>query len=828
MIAILLVFFVSGAASLVYEVVWMRHLSLVFGVTTYATATILAVFMGGLALGSHWLGRASDRFERKLRVYAALELAIGLYALCVPELFEALRGPTVALYRLDLPYAALALGRAALAALVLLPPTVLMGGTLPVLAAHFIRRRGDVGGQTGRLYFVNTAGAVVGCALAGFVLIEHLGMAGTARVAAFTNFGLALVTLAIDRREGGLAAAVERTPTAAPAPAPLSPGAAQLALVAIAVSGFTALAYEVFWTRALLRYVYNSTYAFAIMLSVFLAGLAIGSALVTRLPGRHGQPLRLFALLELGVGLGFLLSLALFAELPRASALLGGETVGSFGESVQLMGLRAGLILFLPSVCLGATLPLATEVALRGRDAIGRGVGRVYAVNTVGAILGSLAASFLLIPGLGMQTTLLLLVATNLALGGALAAVSFAGAPRLASLAGASALVFAVVLAAPDDVFRRTFTGYRGGELVFYREGATDTVGVVEQNGQRRIVYEDQRGTAATWSYPVGYVFGHLPVLLHSGEPERGLHICFGVGNSLAAMAAHASIREIDNVELSPHALEAAPYFWTNEGILENEKVRTIIDDGRNFVMATNRTYDVVALEPPETFTAGVINLYTREFYQDVRRRLADDGVVVQWIAVGEAPLEEEKMLFRAFFDVFPQATVWQQLTRDGNILMVGSKRPLEIDYQRLRRKMNEPHVRRNLMLSSVHDPVDLLSMFVFGPEDLAAFVKGIEPVTDDRTVLDFSMPRYLGSGFGTGFFRADVKDDGKVPLTVILERTRFYYEARKSVMPWLVNLGDVDPKVLEWQIRRHERPTNREAMRPIPESEWKPWPMGS
>jgi spermidine synthase len=177
---ILLVFLLSGAASLLYEVVWMRHLSLIFGVTTYATSTILATFMGGLALGSFLFARWADRFRRPLLAYATLEVAIGLYALCVPLLFEGLRLPYVALYRLDLPYTALALGRALLAALVLLPPTLLMGGTLPVLAAYFVRRRGDVGRQTGLLYFVNTGGAVLGCALGGFFLIEQLGMRGAA------------------------------------------------------------------------------------------------------------------------------------------------------------------------------------------------------------------------------------------------------------------------------------------------------------------------------------------------------------------------------------------------------------------------------------------------------------------------------------------------------------------------------------------------------------------------------------------------------------------------------------------------------------------------
>jgi spermidine synthase len=377
----------------------------------------------------------------------------------------------------------------------------------------------------------------------------------------------------------------------------------------------------------------------------------------------------------------------------------------------------------------------------------------------------------------------------------------------------------------PSDVFRRTFVGARGGELVFYREGATDTVGVVEYGGQRRIAYEDQRGTAATWSYPVGYVFGHMPVLLHPGHPKKGLHICFGVGNSLSAMAAHESIERVDNVELSPHVAEAAKYFWTNNGILHDPRVDTIIDDGRNFVMASGETYDVIALEPPETFTAGVINLYTREFYEDVEKRLAEDGMLVQWIPVGEGTLDEEKMLFRSFFDVFPHATVWQQLSRDGNIMLVGSKQPLRIDYQLLQSKMNERRVRRDLELSKVHDPVDLLSMFIFGPERYAEFVRGVPPVVDDKTVLDFAIPRRIGSGFGTGFFVANAREEGITPLGAITRRTQYYYRTRGSPLPHLTNLGGVDPRELDLEIRRRERPSNAEVLIPIAESDWNRWP---
>ncbi|HXK25510.1 MAG TPA: fused MFS/spermidine synthase [Myxococcota bacterium] len=815
---VLVLFVASGAAGLIYEVVWTRQLSLVFGVTTYAAATVLATFMGGLALGSYAFGRRIDRGGNPLLAYAALEAGVGLYALFVPLLLGALVVPYIWLRQLELPYAVLALLRALLAAGVLVVPTALMGGTFPILVRLFALVRGELGRVAGVLYFVNTLGALAGCLAAGFVLISRVGLTRTTWIAAGTNFAVAAIAAYLGRRH---AASFEAKP-AEPQPATreLSPGMARLVLVAIGVSGFTSLAYEVVWTRALPRYVYNSTYAFTTMLATFLAGIALGSALhAAWLRGRR-RPVLLFAALELLVALGFLLSSYLFADLRGISdAILGRNVVESFGQSVLLLFLRAALILLLPAVFLGATLPLATELCARGLATAGGTVGRVYAVNTLGAILGSLAAAFLLIPGLGMQGTLLFLIALNFALAWLLAVSDTRTTPRRLVVGASLAAVAGVaLLRVPPDLFRRTFAP-PGSELVFYREGVTDTVGVLEANGQRIIHYEDQRGTAGTMSFPWNYFFAHLPMLLHPGEPRLVLHICFGVGNSLSAVAAHESVERVDSVELSPHVLEAGRYFWTNSDVLSHPKVHTIIDDGRNFVLASRESYDVILLEPPEIFTAGVINLYTRDFYRDAAARLAPDGVMLQWVPIGEAPLEEERMLFRAFSDVFPHATAWQQL-RGGPILLVGTHQPLRIDYERLRARMAEPHVRRDLEIAGIRSADELLSFFIFDEEGFRSFVGDAQPVTDDHTVLDFSMPYYLGSGFGFGSFTQFASAAGERPGQAVSQRAQFYLSQRRSVVPYLILDGETSREVdARIQAARGGPPAA-----PVAESRWRRW----
>ena len=821
--AIILVFFFSGAAGLIYEIVWTRSLSLIFGVTTYAVATVLATFMGGLALGSYLFGGwADDERRSPLRAYARLEAGVGLYALLVPAMFAALRPAYIALARLDLPFSLLILGRAALAAAVLLVPTTLMGGTFPILVRFFVRSRSGVGRAAGVLYFINTAGALVGCVGAGFYLIEHLGLLGTTRLAAATSLAAAAAAALLARAE---APGVEpRVDSVVPAEetADRSATAVRVVLLAIGVSGFTALAYEVLWSRALLRYVINSTYAFTTMLATFLAGIALGSAVhAVALRGRR-RPLFVFAVLEAGVALGFALSALLFVRLPDVSAAIRGtEIIGSFRASLLNMFISSSLILFAPAVCLGATVPLATEICARSLARLGGTVGRVYALNTVGAILGSLAAGFLLIPAIGMQNTLALLIATNFVLAFLLVAAERTSArSRLAAGVALGALALVPVIVMPADLFRRTFAN-SNQKILFYHEGATDTVAVIEALGQRTILYDDRRGTAGTNSFGYNFLLGHLPMLLHPGEPRLVLHICYGVGNSLSAIAAHASLERVDSVELSPHVLQASEYFWTNNDILSNPKVRTIIDDGRNFIMATREQYDVIVLEPPPTFNAGVINLYTREFYRDAAARLAPDGVMLQWRPYAEAPLDDERMLFRAFYDVFPDATAWR-LQEGGPLLFIGTKRPLRIDYLRLREKMQRERVRQDMELIGLGDVDHLLALFLFDSTAFAEFAGNAEAVTDDRTMLDFSMPRYLGTGFGLGLFNQHVRQEGNSPFSVLIDRNKWYFEQRRSVLPLLTNLGGEDPDAIKARIDGWA--TELRKIPAIPRQKWRRW----
>jgi spermidine synthase len=828
---ILSIFFISGVAALVYEVVWMRWLALTFGVSTYAISTVLATFMAGLAAGSFYFGRWIDRRSNPLRAYAVLEFLIGLYALAVPSLFTAMRAIFVELHQLELPPVQFALARALLAGVLLLPPTILMGGTFPILVRFFVRHRAEVGRSAGLLYFLNTLGATFGTLAAGFYFIEHLGLERSNLVAVGINFFVATIAGLLAWRQAGGNADIAPKESSAQSAADsesqeesIPSFVMWLVLGSIGLSGFASLAYEVLWTRALTRFLYNSTYAFTTMLATFLTGIALGSAIYSVWLARLRRPVRLFAVLQLCVGLGFLLSSFLFQDLSKISTdLIGSVEVTSFQQSISTMFLRSALILFLPTVFLGATLPLATDICTRGVERLGFGLGRVYAVNTAGSILGSLGASFVLIPLLGMQQSIVFLVVLNFAIAGTLAVTSLEGLQARVGLGGLSvALIAAAIFLVPHNLFTSTFNA-ADQDLVFYHEGATDTVGVIEYgpNKQRTIVFDDQRGTAGTNTVPWNFFFAHLPMLLHPGEPTRVLHICFGVGNSLSAVASYPSVTLVDNVELSPNAMLAAPYFWTNDDVLAKSKVRTHVEDGRTFVLGTNQVYDVILLEPPEIFTAGVVNIYTKEFYQDAAKRLAPGGLLIQWLMVGQLPVEDEAMFFRALSDAFPYVTAWQQLSK-GPILLIGHKEPFEVDFARLLERMKRPNVLRDLKRIPLYGPEHLLSFFIFDTPAYREFVRDVPPVTEDRTVVDFTAPRFAGSGYGFG-----LKVYGQKPpawrgsvrwLTV---RGAFYEDKRVSVMPYIKNPGDRSLELIESRIQKFQK-RQPGLERPLPEARWR------
>ncbi|MBI2902400.1 MAG: fused MFS/spermidine synthase [Candidatus Methylomirabilis oxyfera] len=770
-------FFLSGATGLAYEIVWMRMLSLVFGHTVFAITGVLAAFMAGLALGAFLFGRLIDRHSRPLRIYGLLEAGIGVFCLMVPFLLTQAERVYLALYRgLSMPFFTFSLVQFALVFLILLVPTTLMGATLPVLSKFFVEKLEGVGQEVGELYSLNTFGAVVGSGAAGFFLLPAIGVNRTIVLAAAINLVIAAITLLIDRavrRPASPAVKASRGQEkillkAAAAPLPLSSRLLALILYGIGLSGTASMIYEVAWTRALSLVVGSSIYAFSAMLTTFLVGLALGSFLFARIWGKRQVGPMLFGGLEVAAGFAALAVVPIIERLPdlvlgimkRMSPSPGGALLTQFSLSF--------LVMIVPTTILGSAFPCAVQICARALPRLGRDIGQVYSANTVGTIGGALLAGFLLIPRIGAQPSMMGAAALNVAVGVIVLAASAKAQPlwrRVAVVPLPLALVFiaGVVLlprwdwrvmvggasiyvrrfaseADPAAQFRREAASR---QLVFYREGINSTV-AVERTERLTSLKVDGKVDATNGSdMTTQLLLGHVPILLHP-RPERVLIIGLGSGVTAGAVAQHPLVREIDVVELEPAVVEASNFFaQENRGVLRDPRVRVVIGDGRNVILGSSKRYDVISSEPSNPWIAGVANLFSEEFYRLARRRLADDGIMAQWVQGYSLFPRDLKMILNTFRQVFPHSTLWRTLQAD--YLLVGTASPLRVDYALLERRIaGSPTVREDMASLRLGSALDLLTLFVMDEAALARFVQGSPVNTDDKPLLEFAAPMSL------------------------------------------------------------------------------------
>ncbi len=786
-------FFLSGAAGLVYQVIWVRLIEKVIGSAPFAVAAVLSVFMAGLALGSWRAGRVIDRQPGRaalLALYGKLELGIGVLALAVPVAMAIARPVYRAFYDPLLEHfwchqAAALAG----CALVLIPPAALMGATLPVLCRFYVRRLDHLGRRTGWLYGLNTAGAALGVALCGLVLIPHLGVWPTLGLFAALNFLIGGACLGVARR-----LAAEPAPPKArsqrkapPSPAPPEPGPTdgmhrqmRWGLAIFAVSGFCAMAYEVLWTRLLGLIAGPTTYSFTLVVTTFIIGLALGSLLLRR-AADHSTAV--FTLLT-GSQLAAAAAALLVSQTLGNSQLFFAKLIYIHQDRFSHLMLTQSLVIFAvlvtPTVLLGATFPLVNRLVIRSMAAMGRTLGTAYAVNTLGAIAGSFAAGFLLIPWLGMADGLRLVSLAQFGLSG-LALLHggrfgrFAAAKRLVA---ASLLLAAGLLLLPYPSWRtdllsrgwyRDFGAFahvleqngwiealrhgadriavqRGGlEVVFQAEGMAGfttvekeitSLGIAEyalfNSGKADASSHGDRSTQA--------LSAHIPLLFHPGARDvmvLGLASGMTPGEVLLY-----PIRKLDVVEINAQVAAACRRFFSpwNNNCLEDPRTRLIVQDGRNHLALTRAAYDVIISEPSNPWMAGLANLYSLEFFRLVRERLNPGGLFAQWIQSYEMDWDTFALLGRTFSAVFPEGA----LVKIGPVdyLLLGFRDGGGFDWQAARDRQVYAQRSRNVVFPSTDFLVHLVLT-----EDLGQLF-GTGPLhTDDRPLLEFAAPRTLYSG---------------------------------------------------------------------------------
>jgi spermidine synthase len=818
-----LLFFLSGLSGLIYQVVWVRVFGNVFGNTIYSASIVVAVFMLGLGVGSYVVGVWADRrYARQvaearpdtlLLAYGWFELAIAAMGLCIavalPHL-GALSALVSSYVREPSGWYALStmsfVARAAIAVSLLTPMTLFMGGTLTLLIRHLVRRDLEVGGwRIALLYGVNTAGAALGAALTDFVLVPTAGLWGTQIVAVLSNVAAGAGALALARSAAGRQAREtapgkaakkgrrgrlrsERSTALSSTPA-FTPErdrhAVELTSLALAMSGFAALGMEILWFRHFTVLLGGFRTVFSLLLTVILAGIGLGSLVGGLLHRRTGMPAAWFMLAQgafvaatlFGFAMADVRSIdAAASAISRASDAVSPATRSVAGTLVELWFNARPMLLevAVPAVLMGVTFPLANAVIQRAEQSVGRSAGTLYLANTAGAVCGSLAAGFVLLPNLGLQpSATVLMCAAALAVVPLYLATRTTGPPIAAGFTPARAFggsllmaggALALWLQLPSDyVTVRTVIPGENERLLVVSEGLTEVVAVTEVAGDGRKLLTNGHEMSATTPLAQRYMraLAHIP-LLSMSEPEAALVIGFGVGNTTHAVALHPSIRRIDVADLSRDILAHASYFRDgNRDVLDDPRVTVHVNDGRQHLqMQPGGIYDLVVLEPPPIAYAGVGALYSKEFYMLARSRLTPGGHISQWLPAYQVPSVTTLSMIRAFVDVFPQSVLLSGAGGDLILLGLNGLR-IEIDPAHVSTSLSlAPAVQQDLDRIDLGRVHEIVGSFVGSARTLDTATRDAEPVTDDRPLQEYGVRSLLNAG---RFVPGEVADLGRV-----------------------------------------------------------------
>jgi spermidine synthase len=766
-------FLCSGAAGLLYEVVWGKELSYLLGGSLRSVATVVAAFLGGLALGARVLGARLARRPALARTYAMLEVGVALLGLLMLPLLRSLDGPIGLLYRaLGAESPAFAIARVVLLLLLMVPPAALMGATLPVLVARC--EHGLLGSGLAQLYAINTLGAVAGSVLGGFYLLPAHGLLATTFVAAALNLAAAGIAWRAAAPEP--AEASPRAGPGQPPEPPLPDGARAVFAVLFAFSGFSALLLQLAWVRLFGLILGSSVYSFSSVLGIYLLGIAAGSALIAPVLARGRAAPWGFALLELGLALTSVAGIFAYAALPRAMLELGERAGSSWGGLlVGELALVASL-LFVPCVLLGAVFPLAAR--LLQRVASGPTSGFAYAVNTAGTIAGSLVAGFFLLPAIGVQGVVLLAAALCVLV--AAVAVTLPGIARtrprpLVAAAVLCAATVALAIGAPrwqpalmslgtyrPNSAQHLLQSFRasGGSgdptralaasqhVLFYRDGINASVLVVSDQDRRRLwMRVGGKVDAGTEDMLTQVLLGLIPAVM-ADSGARALVVGHGSGVT-AASALAAGVGATDIVELEPAVVTGSRFFHEQrEDPLDDPRVTLHLEDARTLLAHGGGTYDLVISEPSNPWVAGVNNLFTVDFYRQVRARLRPDGVFCQWLQLYELSPRTFESLLASYLEVFPEAHLfcnWD--SADAILVAAPASRGLTLE------RLRSPRLAFAYQRARLSSPEQLAAFYVASGPVLRAMAAGGELNTDDRPFVEYQAPRDMievGRGYSS------------------------------------------------------------------------------
>ena len=756
---ILIFFFVSGVTGLIYEVVWTRLLTRVMGNTHYSIATVLTIFMAGLALGSYLGGRWIDGKKNPLFVYATLEGAIGIYCLLIPSIIDSAFPLFEWVYQTqNESYSKASLCRFFICGAILLIPTALMGATLPVLSKYVSRERACIGRDVGTLYSLNTFGAVFGALSSAFLFMRIWGVLATIWFAAGLNILIAVVIFILFRSDVNTTSKEELNQTKESIESSPLGSNVIFILLAFGFSGWCALTYQVAWNRILSLLLGSSIYAFSLILTTFILGLALGTMVFSHMVNKFKNPLVVFGFLQIGIGVSAIAMIPLFENIPFINRWVYQNWNMEFATIQWSVFLVIFCFLFVPTFFMGGQFPVVVRLVVRKLGTLGHSIGKVYASNTVGTIIGSFLAGFVLIPWIGVQNTILVAVGLNLLVGTIVLVFSADLTLNSKIYVLPAILVVCFLYGRSMETWDKSvissgsYMPYRIGDLseaekkankiLFFKEGTHTTVTTeLSVSGNIFLRVNGKTDASLAMDMRTQLLLGYLPMFLH-GDPESVLVIGQGSGITLGAVE-QFPIKSVDLVEISSAVIEGSRYFDSfNHNALSDKRLKVILADGRNHVALADQKYDVIISEPSNPWISGVGALFTDNFFKLMKKRLNPNGVACIWVHTNMSPMSF-KSVARTFSENFKQVTMWESIVGD-DYLIIGSDSEYKLSYSEVDEILSDEIRGKDLYRIGISNVRDLMSLLIMNREGLLRFSKDAPIHTDDNSLLEFNAPQYI------------------------------------------------------------------------------------
>ena len=713
--------FLSGFSALIYQLIWVRLLGLVFGVSSFAVATVVAVFLLGLGLGSYCLGRWSDKLGNPLKAYMLVEVSIAVFSFLSYLIINHLP-----LYKIlyeysynNLDFYGISLVRLLLSIFVLLPPVFFIGGTIPLISKYFLTSTETFGSSFSKIYYMNTLGAFAGALLTGFLLVKSLGVFLTLMIAVSLNLIVAWMIYATK-------SVAKSIPEKSSAHVPHT-----YMLVILFITGFVSLSYEILWVRILSVYNLSTSEAFALIVSGFLLGFSLGSYFISRQIDVKKNSELFFSKVCILTAISGVIVLYAFQRFENITSILAGF----LGIHVLTVSFAVAFIVsFVPAVFMGILFPLGLKIYSNDVNEIGIKTGKIFFSNTFGCVTGSILTGFLLIPFVGMWNTTLILVNLSLLIA---AYMAFKNGHYPKKHLATLLLVFLVsntLIFSDGKTFHKEIRGY---DVIYYDEGLSGTVTALENKSYRGLFVDGQNVSGTDLALQAdSKMLAHLPLLI-AEDPKQAATVGYGTGATSFSMLSHGV--NVDALEIEEKVIEAGPLFKkVNFSSYENEDLNIIIDDARSYLDSVTDKYDVIVTDVTNLKYKRNPYLYTKEYFEIMQNALVEKGVAAAWLPLGGLSFNDLKILIRTFDKVYPHTTVWYFTQYPTHfITVIGTSEKTRINLDELADKMKK--VKKDLKRVEVDDEYEIASMLLLGEEDVDSLVAGDMIHTDNFPILEFS-----------------------------------------------------------------------------------------